>query len=119
MFHAKHVPSFIHVLLNIYWILRLAESIYFKLLIYDLLWSRHSAVRIAADYVLNGRGRISNPGRGKNCLQLVHIGFGAHPASYPTGIGVREPPMGTSHRLPKAVSKQQLDKQDYHGNQQS
>jgi hypothetical protein len=31
---------------------------------------------------------------------------------------VWEPPMGTSHTLPKAVSKQQLDKQDYHGNQQ-
>jgi hypothetical protein len=27
--------------------------------------------------------------------------------------------VGASHRLPKAVSKQQLDKQDYHGNQQS
>jgi hypothetical protein len=34
-------------------------------------------------------------------------------------IGVWEPSMGTSHRLPKPISKQQLDKQNYRGNQQS
>jgi hypothetical protein len=34
-------------------------------------------------------------------------------------ILVWEPSMGTSHRLPRPVSKQQLDKQNYRGNQQS
>jgi hypothetical protein len=32
---------------------------------------------------------------------------------------VWEPSIGTSHRLPKLVLKQQLDKQNYNSNQQS
>jgi hypothetical protein len=36
-----------------------------------------------------------------------------------TSMRLWEPSMGTSHRLPKSVSKQQPDKQNFHGNQLS
>jgi hypothetical protein len=51
------------------------------------------------------------------CKQFYsHFSVGSY---WPNIIPMWEPSMGTSHRLPKPVSKQQLNKQNYLCNQQS